>query len=90
MEDAKTTFARLLDELEGAEPDSAEFYDGVRSVNEEYRQSGVKVLTLMEQGLTDEAIAVHLDEEHLISHRLETSMRDLITAAQGDMVDAQR
>ena len=50
VEDAKATFAQRLDELEQAEPDNAAFYEDVRTVNEEYRQSGQKVLALMDQG----------------------------------------
>ena len=89
VEDAKATFARLLDDLQQAEPSNRPFFDRVRSVNEEYRQSGLEVVALMDQGRTEEAIDVHLDEEHAVSHELEAAMRDLIAAAQRDMVDAQ-
>src|SRR4051812_13078270 len=82
VEGAKGTFGQLLDELEQAEPANAAFYEDVRSVNEEYRQSGQKVLALMSQGDMVEATAVHLNEEHRISHELEASMRTLITDAK--------
>src|SRR3954470_22887178 len=52
VEDAKATFARLLDDLEQAEPTNRAFYEDVRTVNETYRQSGQKVLALMAQGST--------------------------------------
>ena len=73
----------------GAEPANAAFYEDVRTVNEEYRQSGQKVLALIDQGRTDEAAAVHLDEEHPTSHTLEASMRTLIETAKEDMAGAQ-
>ena len=55
VEEAKATFAQLLDELQRAEPANAAFYEDVRTVNEEYRQSGQKVLALIDQGDTDAA-----------------------------------
>ena len=50
VEDAKAGFAKLLDDMERAEPANAPFYEGVRQVNEEYRQSGQRVLALFDQG----------------------------------------
>src|SRR5688572_11359699 len=67
VEQAKTTFARLLDDLHHAEPANAAFYENVRIVNEEYRQSGERVLALFAQGDTGAASDVHLREEHLTS-----------------------
>ena len=48
VETAKATFADLLDELQRAEPANAAFYENVRTVNEEYRQSGQRVLALFD------------------------------------------
>ena len=89
VEAAKATFARLLDELQHAEPANTAFYENVRTVNEEYRQSGQRVLALFEQGDTDAASDVHLREEHLTSHELERLMGELVTTAKADMVAAQ-
>jgi CHASE3 domain sensor protein len=89
VEEAKATFARLLDELHRAEPANAAFFEDVRTVNEEYRQSGQKVLALIDQGRIDEAADVHLSEEHPTSHKLETSMKTLIATAKEDMAAAQ-
>src|SRR6478672_5147087 len=89
VEDTKARFAQLLDELEAAEPSRAQFYEGVRSVNEQYGQSGLRVVALMNQGRRTEATQVHLNEEHLTSHKLEDSMRSLIGTAQTEMVGAQ-
>ena len=82
VEEAKATFAQLLDELQQAEPANAAFYEDVRTVNEDYRQSGQKVVALIDQGRTDEAAEVHLNEEHPTSHKLEASMRTLIATAK--------
>jgi signal transduction histidine kinase len=89
VEDAKATFAQLLDELHRAEPENAAFYEEVRTVNEEYRLSGQKVLALIDQGRIDEAAEVHLSEEHPTSHTLETSMKTLIAMAKDEMAAAQ-
>jgi signal transduction histidine kinase/CheY-like chemotaxis protein len=89
VEEAKATFARLLDELHGAEPANAAFYKDVRAVNDDYRESGQKVLALIDQGRTTEAGRVHLEEEHPTSHLLENSMRTLIETANEDMAGAQ-
>jgi signal transduction histidine kinase/CheY-like chemotaxis protein len=87
--EAKATFAELLDDLEKAEPSNAAFYENVRSVNEDYRRSGEKVLALMNDGEIEQATALHLGEEHPTSHMLEASMRDLIASAKGEMAGAQ-
>src|SRR4029453_6147011 len=89
VEDAKATFAQLLEELHQAEPANAAFYEDVRAVNEDYRQSGETVVALIDEGRMDEAAAVHLDEENPTSHLLENSMRTLIETAKEDMASAQ-
>jgi signal transduction histidine kinase len=89
VEDAKKTFADLLDAMERAEPSNAAFYEGVRNVNEEYRQSGQKVLTLFDEGDIQGATQLHLVEEHPTSHKLEGAMRTLIASAKQDMAHAQ-
>jgi signal transduction histidine kinase len=88
VEQAKATFAQILDDLHQAEPANTAFYDDVRTVNEEYRQSGQEVLALIQQGRISEATAVHLTEEHPTSHKLEASMRTLVATAKEDMAGA--
>ena len=83
VEDAKAGFAQLLDDMERAEPANAPFYEGVRQVNEEYRESGQRVLALFDQGQIQQAAALHLNEEHPTSHKLEASMRTLIAEREG-------
>jgi signal transduction histidine kinase len=89
VDEAKATFARLLDDLHRAEPANAAFYEDVRAVNEDYRQSGQKVLALIDQGRISEAADVHLSEEHPTSHKLEASMRTLVATAKEEMAAAQ-
>ena len=73
----------------GAEPANAAFYEGVRTVNDGYRQSGEQVVALMDEGRTEDARQIHLDEEHPTSHTLEERMRTLIATAKEDMAGAQ-
>ena len=89
VEEAKTTFAELLDAMACAEPANAAFYAEVASVNREYEASGQRVLERFRQGDIAGATTLHLDEEHLTSHTLEASMRDLIATANEDMTRAQ-
>ena len=89
VEEAKAGFAQLLDDMERDEPANAPFYEGVRQVNEEYRESGQRVLALFDQGQIQQAAVLHLNEEHPTSHKLEASMRTLIASAKDDMATAQ-
>jgi signal transduction histidine kinase/CheY-like chemotaxis protein len=89
VEENKATFAQLLDELQRAEPENAAFYEEVRAVNEDYRQSGEQVVALLDEGRRGAATDVHLDEEHPTSHTLEASMRTLVASAKEDMAAAQ-
>jgi len=86
---AKTTFSKLLDSMEQAEPDNADFYDNVRTINEDYRESGQRVLTLFENNDIKGATNVHLNEEHVISHKLENLLKPFITTAEQDMANAR-
>ena len=89
VEDAKTTFAQHLDDMEHDEPSNAAFYDGVRTENAKYKESGLKVRSLIEQGRIQEATQLHLTEEHPTSHVLEASMKTLIDSASHDKARAQ-
>src|SRR5262245_36372382 len=89
VEDSKRTFTALLDAMERAEPSNAAFYEGVRNLDQEYRESGQKVLARFDQGDIQGATQLHLVEEHPTSHKLESAMRTLITSAKKDMAQAQ-
>ena len=68
--------------MKRAEPENADFYDNVRTINDEYTESGHKVLTLFEHNDIEGAKRIHLDEEHVISHKLEALLRPLIATAK--------
>jgi signal transduction histidine kinase len=89
VEDEKTTFARLLDQSERADPGEAAFYEDVRNVDEEYKETGREVLARFAANDIAGATRLHLDEEHPTSHKLEASMKTLIATAKQDMVRAQ-
>jgi signal transduction histidine kinase len=89
VEEAKATFAQLLDQMEQADPAEASFYEEVRNVNEEYKESGREVLARFAANDIDGATKLHLDEEHPTSHKLEASMKTLIASAKEDMAGAR-
>ena len=90
VEDAKTTFAGLLDAMaRRPEPANAAFNADVTSVNQEYEASSRRVLERFQQGDIPGATSLHLNEEHPTSHKLEESMRTLIATANEDMTRAQ-
>jgi class 3 adenylate cyclase/CHASE3 domain sensor protein len=74
---SKQKFLRDLDELQSLSPASrAPFLDRVRSINDRYTDSGSRVLALYQAGKIDDALRLHLTEEHPISHEIEAAMRD--------------
>ena len=76
---AKADFSRNLEELRSyAIPDRTAFFERLEFVNDEYARSGDEVTRLYEGGDYDEALKVHLHQEHLISHVLEDSLNTLI------------
>jgi signal transduction histidine kinase len=89
VDQAKTTFANRLAAIERDEPDEREFLQKVRAVNESYEKSGRRVEALFAAGYRWGAIALHLHQEHRISHVLEDSAKKLIATAEGEMVTAQ-
>ncbi len=86
---AKQTFVRLLDELEQADPDEADFFEGVRTTNDAFAESSARALALYEAGDIPGATRLHLEEEHPASHLLEAAMRTLIAEAGEQMVQAR-
>ena len=76
---AKADFSRNLEELRSyAIPDRTAFFERLEFVNDEYARSGDEVTRLYEAGDYDEALKVHLHQEHPISHVLEDSLNGLI------------
>ena len=56
----------------------AEFFVRVREADTRFAASSDKVLALYQRGNIDEALKLHIDEEHEISHELEDAMQVLI------------
>jgi signal transduction histidine kinase len=87
--DAKKTFIELLDQMEQADPAEADFFRDVRATNDGFSASSARALALYEAGDIPAATRLHLEEEHPASHVLEAAMRNLITEAGQQMVQAR-
>ena len=64
VDEAKKTFSTCSTRWSRPSPANADFFDDVRTINDEYTESGRKVLTLFEAGDIQGATHLHLDEEH--------------------------
>lgn len=83
---AKITFLENLDATEELSPDTLfSFSPTVREANDRFAASGAAALALYEAGDVDEALRVHLEEEHPISHEIETAARELIRGSIDEM-----
>jgi signal transduction histidine kinase len=87
--EAKNTFIDLLDQMERADPAEANFFRDVRATNDGFSASSARALALYEAGDIRAATRLHLEEEHPASHVLEAAMRNLITEAEQQMVQAR-
>ena len=87
--EAKNTFIDLLDQMERADPAEANFFRDVRATNDGFSASSARALALYEAGDIPAATRLHLEEEHPASHVLEAAMRNLITEAEQQMVQAR-
>ena len=86
---AKGTFLEGVAALERLSPtDQMPFYLRVRATNARFATSGERALALYQAGNISEALAVHLSEEHVISHELEDLMRQLQVQADAEMAEA--
>ena len=86
---AKNAFGEHLEAVRNlSPPESATFLDDIREANDRYSASSEKVLSLYEDRNVDEALKLHLDEEHAISHELEGAMKALIGEATADAAQA--
>jgi signal transduction histidine kinase/CheY-like chemotaxis protein len=87
--DAKSTFGRLLDEMDRADPADAELLRALRTANDTFTAASARVLSLYLAGDLTGATRLHLDEEHPISHVLEADLRSLIGSAGQQITQAQ-
>ena len=83
---AKDSFVEDLVRVEAAAgPDKNQFFSEVEEANVRFSDSSTKALALYRSGKIPEALTVHLDEEHPISHELEDAMRELVGLTTQDM-----
>ncbi|MGH2401490.1 MAG: ATP-binding protein [Candidatus Limnocylindria bacterium] len=87
--DAKARFSELVNAMEAADPEQAEFLAEVREVDRGFGASSDEVLALYLAGDIEAATAVHINEEHTASHELEARMRTLIDSAVSDAAAAR-
>jgi class 3 adenylate cyclase/CHASE3 domain sensor protein len=88
--EAKRDFTAHLNSLETISgPQHADFFRRVRDADQRFAASSDRVLALAQAGNTDEAMRLHLSEEHPVSHELEAAMRESERESLRDMADAQ-
>ncbi len=86
---AKQEFLGHLDVVEGlSPPDRREFFGNVRAANDRFARSSAEVLNLYEAGDVDQALKLHIDEEHPILPELEDAPRELVGAYTLGMAEA--
>jgi signal transduction histidine kinase len=87
--DAKKQFLENLAVVEGLSgPGRDEFFSRVREGDGRFAVSSEKVLRLYKAGDMEQALKLHLEEEHEISHELESAMRELIADSSAQMAGA--
>lgn len=75
---AKTEFLEHLNQVESTgQLEDAEFFQQVREANNRFAASSARVLSLYESGDIEQALALHIEEEHRVSHEIEDAMREL-------------
>jgi len=80
---AKDEFDADLAEIRTyAIPAQPEFFDQIQAANEVYRADSDEVTKLYDEGLTQQAIDLHIDKEHTQSHVLEAQLNELIAQSQ--------
>jgi class 3 adenylate cyclase/CHASE3 domain sensor protein len=80
---AKSDFAANLAEIRTyAIPPRTELFDHLEEVNARFTESSDEVTALYDEGRFEEALGLHVDEEHPISHHLENPLNKLIADSQ--------
>ncbi len=85
--DAKAAFLSDLAAIRAfPEPDRTQFFNDLGATNETFATSSDQVTALSVAGDTDRALAMHLDQEHPISHQLEAALNSLIADSEQRVV----
>jgi class 3 adenylate cyclase/CHASE3 domain sensor protein len=80
---AKDEFAKNMAEMRTyAVPSEVALLDHVESTNEVYAESSQAVTDLFEVGKVDQALQLHIEQEHEVSHVLEAQLNELIADSQ--------
>jgi signal transduction histidine kinase len=87
---AKAQFLQLLDAIEPITPQVERgTLARVREADQRFDASGQQVLALYQSGRIDDALSLHLAEEHPISHEIEAAMGLLLNQAEQQMADSR-
>lgn len=87
---AKEEFLEHLERVEvTAQPERQDLFQDARGANERFAVSSAKVLDLYESGDINRALALHIAEEHEISHEIEDAMREFQGDATVQMEEAR-
>jgi len=80
---AKSDFAANLTDIQTyAIRARTQLFDDLEAANARFVQSSNEVTNLFDEGKVDEALALHIAQEHTISHELEDSLNVLIADSQ--------
>ena len=80
---AKTQFTDQIAWMRAnAIPDRTAFLDNLSATNDQFTASSDEVTSLYQQGKIHDALAAHIDQEHVISHELEDSLKLMIADSQ--------
>ena len=83
---AKANFTDVVDQIDAlGAPIDPGVTDRLRSIDVRFTAAGEEVLGLYEAGDLDQALDVHINAEHAISHELETELKALIDASSQRM-----
>jgi signal transduction histidine kinase len=87
---AKADFLRLLDAIEPITPEAQRgVLARIREANQRFATSGEQVLQLYQAGDLDNALRLHLAQEHPTSHEIEQPMAVLLDQAEQQMAESQ-
>ncbi len=90
IDTAKLDFSSYLAELEAfSPPEQDERLRQIRDADIRFADSSARATAFLRAGETNEALALHVDEEHPISHELESGMVAIIGENNG-LMDAAR
>jgi signal transduction histidine kinase len=87
---AKAQFSQFLDAIEPITPyDQRGIVVRVREADQRFDTSGQQVLALYREGRIDDALSLHLAEEHPVSHEIEAAMGLLLDQGEQQMAASQ-